>query len=81
VSGNGIVHRGPGAAIGQPGLERPPDQQRAPLGTNPQPESPVFWDIGKNLPRYPKKGWEVVEIAALYDNAIIIEYLAARTFR
>jgi hypothetical protein len=42
---------------------------------NRAPESPDFGQLGKNLPRYPKKGWEVVEIAGLYDNAIIIEYL------
>jgi len=38
------------------------------------PES-RFLEIGNYLPQYLENHWEIVEIAGLYDNAIIIEYL------
>jgi hypothetical protein len=69
----GMAQRGAGAGA----LARPPSGQREFTGAFILGSAGLgFWQIGKNLPRYPKKVWEAFEIAALYDKAIIIEYQA-----
>ena len=75
------VNRLAGAPFAEPGLRHRAGCRMAARGKRTRQPLKRFSPIGKNLSRYLKKGWEVVENAGLYDMAIIIEYLSIRNSR